>query len=199
MGIEGELMCKFFNKTSLIWHMILAIVLCLFIESCSRHSVKAAFSFMKETPFIFLYNSLIIFVTLLVVYLFKKLISVNGIGPKVAQGILASMDADSLKFAIMAGDAKLIAKTPGVGPKSAERIILDLRDKISIDLDSVAIPNADIVTDKKQTDIIKTEAVEALVALGYSSFEAAKAVSQVERTDKDSVESVLKAAFKYLY
>ena len=131
--------------------------------------------------------------------LFKKLISVNGIGPKVAQGILASMDADSLKFAIMAGDAKLIAKTPGVGPKSAERIILDLRDKISIDLDSVAIPDADIVTDKKQTDIIKTEAVEALVALGYSSFEAAKAVSQVERTDKDSVESVLKAAFKYLY
>ena len=109
------------------------------------------------------------------------------------------MDADSLKFAIMAGDAKLIAKTPGVGPKSAERIILDLRDKISIDLDSVAIPDADIVTDKKQTDIIKTEAVEALVALGYSSFEAAKAVSQVERTDKDSVESVLKAAFKYLY
>ena len=68
---------NFFNKTSLIWHMVMAICLCLFIESCSRHSVKAAFSFMKETPFIFLYNSLIIFVTLLVVYLFKKRIAVR--------------------------------------------------------------------------------------------------------------------------
>lgn len=77
MGIEGELMCKFFNKTSLIWHMILAIVLCLFIESCSRHSIKAAFAFLKSTPWIFLYNSLIIFVTFFVVYLFKKRIALR--------------------------------------------------------------------------------------------------------------------------
>ena len=58
-----EKVVNFLNKTSLIGHMFLAMILCLFIESCSRHSVKAAFSFMKETPFIFLYNSLIIFVT----------------------------------------------------------------------------------------------------------------------------------------
>ena len=68
---------NFFNKTSLIWHMVMAICLCLFIESCSRHSVKEAFMFLADTPWIFLYNSLIIFVTLLVVYLFRKRIAIR--------------------------------------------------------------------------------------------------------------------------
>ena len=131
--------------------------------------------------------------------LFKKLITVNGIGPKVAQGILSVMDADTLSFAIMAGDAKMISKAPGVGAKSAERIILDLKDKVSIDMQSVAADAAEIELDKKQTDFVKNEAVEALVALGYSQFEAAKAVSKVERKEDDTVEEVLKAAFKHLY
>lgn len=68
---------KFFNKTSLIWHMVMSVLLCLFIESCSRHSVKEAVAFFMDTPWIFLYNSLIIFVTLLIVYLFKKRIAIR--------------------------------------------------------------------------------------------------------------------------
>ena len=131
--------------------------------------------------------------------LFKKLMTVNGIGPKVAQGILSVMDADTLSFAIMAGDAKMISKAPGVGAKSAERIILDLKDKISIDVSELSSSGVDDNRTKQHTDFIKNEAVEALVALGYSQFEAAKAVSKVERNDDDTVESVLKAAFKYLY
>lgn len=131
--------------------------------------------------------------------LFKKLITVNGIGPKVAQGILSVMDADTLSFAIMAGDAKMISKAPGVGAKSAERIILDLKDKISIDVSELSTSGVNDNLTKQHTDFIKNEAVEALVALGYSQFEAAKAVSKVERNDDDTVESVLKAAFKYLY
>lgn len=131
--------------------------------------------------------------------LFKKLITVNGIGPKVAQGILSVMDADTLSFAIMAGDAKMISKAPGVGAKSAERIILDLKDKISIDVNELSAGGLDESQTKQKTDFVKNEAVEALVALGYSQFEAAKAVSKVERTDDDTVEAVLKAAFKYLY
>ena len=131
--------------------------------------------------------------------LFKKLITVNGIGPKVAQGILSVMDADTLSFAIMAGDAKMISKAPGVGAKSAERIILDLKDKISIDVSELSSSGVDDNRTKQHNDFIKNEAVEALVALGYSQFEAAKAVSKVERNDDDTVESVLKAAFKYLY
>ena len=131
--------------------------------------------------------------------LFKKLITVNGIGPKVAQGILSVMDADSLKFAIMAGDAKMISKAPGVGAKSAERIIIDLRDKISIDLDDLSEENEIQKVNGKQTDAVRNEAVEALAALGYSQFEAAKAVSKVDKTENETVEAVLKAAFKYLY
>lgn len=131
--------------------------------------------------------------------LFKKLITVNGIGPKVAQGILSVMDADTLSFAIMAGDAKMISKAPGVGAKSAERIILDLKDKISIDVSELSTSGVNDNLTKQHNDFIKNEAVEALVALGYSQFEAAKAVSKVERNDDDTVESVLKAAFKYLY
>lgn len=130
--------------------------------------------------------------------MFKKLITVNGIGPKVAQGILSVMDADALSFAIMAGDAKMIAKAPGVGAKSAERIILDLKDKIFLDTNSIST-DLNKCSDKNQNDLIKNEAVEALVALGYSQFEAAKAVSKVERNENDTVESVLKSAFKYLY
>lgn len=131
--------------------------------------------------------------------LFKKLITVNGIGPKVAQGILSVMDADTLSFAIMAGDAKMIAKAPGIGAKSAERIILDLKDKISIDVSNISDREAFDGPVNQQADFVKNEAVEALVALGYSQFEAAKAVSKVERSEDDTVESVLKAVFKYLY
>lgn len=131
--------------------------------------------------------------------LFKKLITVNGIGPKVAQGILSVMDADTLSFAIMAGDAKMIAKAPGIGAKSAERIILDLKDKISIDVSNISDREAFDGPVNQQADFVKNEAVEALVTLGYSQFEAAKAVSKVERSEDDTVESVLKAAFKYLY
>ncbi len=131
--------------------------------------------------------------------LFKKLISVNGIGPKVAQGILAVMDSDTLKFSIMSGDAKLIAKAPGVGAKSAERIILDLKDKISLDIEGFSTEEGVGSPNIAEKDLVKNEAVEALVALGYSQFDAAKAVSKVERSEGDTVESVLKAAFKYLY
>ena len=94
--------------------------------------------------------------------LFKKLITVNGIGPKVAQGLLAVMDVDTLKFAIMAGDAKLIAKAPGIGAKTAERIILDLKDKVSIDIDELSKDENSVGTVNAQTDSIKNEAVEAL-------------------------------------
>ena len=72
-----EKVVNFLNKTSLIGHMFLAMILCLFIESCSRHSVNAAFSFMFDTPLIFLYNSMIIYVTFLVVYLFRRRIALR--------------------------------------------------------------------------------------------------------------------------
>ena len=74
---KKEKIVNFFNKTSLIWHMVMAVCLCLFIESCSRHSIKEAFSFLMDAPWIFLYNSLIIYVTLFIVYLFRKRIAIR--------------------------------------------------------------------------------------------------------------------------
>lgn len=65
--------------------------------------------------------------------IFKKLITVNGIGPKGGLAILSVMTADSLRFAIISGDAVSIAKAPGIGKKTAERVILDLKDKISLE------------------------------------------------------------------
>lgn len=75
--ISKEKVVKFFNTTSLVWQAVMAMCLCLFIESCSRHSVIKAFHFMIDDFGIFLYNSMIIFATLLVVYLFKRRIAVR--------------------------------------------------------------------------------------------------------------------------
>ena len=103
--------------------------------------------------------------------MFKKLITVNGIGPKAAQGILSVMDADTLSFAILAGDAKMIAKAPGVGAKSAERIILDLKDKISIDTNTLSADTKAEENDKKQTDFVKNIIFYLLILLFlYSVF-----------------------------
>ena len=132
--------------------------------------------------------------------IFKKLITVNGIGPKGGLAILSIMSADELRFAILAADAKAIAKAPGVGAKTAERVILDLKDKISIEdaispketIPALAMAGEDIGNKKN-------EAVEALVALGYSASDALRAVKQVEMTEDISVEEILKAALKYIF
>lgn len=132
--------------------------------------------------------------------IFKKLITVNGIGPKGGLAILSIMSADELRFAILAADAKAIAKAPGVGAKTAERVILDLKDKISIGdaispgetVSALAVAGEDIGNKKN-------EAVEALTALGYSASDALRAVKQVEMTEDISVEEILKTALKYIF
>lgn len=137
--------------------------------------------------------------------IFKKLITVNGIGPKGGLAILSVMNADALRFAIMAGDAKAIAKAPGVGNKTAERVILDLRDKISLEdtLHGFGVQEAAGIqksSGKTGTDnIMKKEAIEALTALGYAPSDAAAAVKKVEIAEDTTVESILKAALKHMF
>ncbi len=137
--------------------------------------------------------------------IFRKLITVNGIGPKGGLAILSVMSADALRFAIMAGDAKAIAKAPGVGSKTAERVILDLRDKISLGDtlrglgESAPSMNGALSSGGSQDNLMKKEAIEALVALGYSASDAATAVKKVEVTEDTTVESILKAALKYMF
>lgn len=133
--------------------------------------------------------------------IFKQCITVNGIGPKGALSILSVLDADSLRFAIVSGDAKAIAKAQGVGSKTAERLILELKGKLDIN-DSVI--NKEIanygaahaaVGDTPQ----KREAVEALVSLGYGQAEALKAVNAIEDIENMDSSAVLKAALKHLF
>lgn len=127
--------------------------------------------------------------------IYKKLITVNGIGPKGALSILSAMSADDLRFAILAGDAKAIAKAPGIGNKSAERIILDLRDKIEITADPSA-SNSVLTTGSSINSDAKNEALEAMTALGYSPAEALKAIKQVDITGDMDSGAILKLALK---
>lgn len=131
--------------------------------------------------------------------MFKQLIGVNGIGPKGALGILSALRPDDLRLAILTGDAKAISKAPGVGAKTAQRIILDLKDKVSAEEMLAGI--AGMEEERTAVPLTKEagrEAVEALVALGYSNLEASKAVKSVQITDDMDAEAVLKASLKFL-
>lgn len=134
--------------------------------------------------------------------IFKKLITVSGIGPKGGLAILSVMSADALRFAVVAGDAKAIAKAPGIGAKTAERVILDLRDKISIEdtLRSVGAAGNGTGADMGTADnMMKREAIEALVALGYSASDATAAVKKVDVGEDATSESILKMALKHMF
>lgn len=132
--------------------------------------------------------------------IFKKLITVNGIGPKGGLAILSVMDADDLRFAIMSGDAKAISKAPGIGAKTAQRVILDLKDKISIDDEMISREIAQGSAASLRADTPqKQEAIAALVSLGYGQAESTKAVNAIEDIETLDSSAVLKAALKKLF
>ena len=122
--------------------------------------------------------------------IFKKLILVNGIGPKGALSILSSMSADTLRFAIYSGDAKAIAKAPGIGAKTAERLILDLKDKISISDTLVVSDRGGESLDGQNWK----DAIEAMVSLGYNASEALGAIRASGVSNEESTENILKKA-----
>lgn len=129
---------------------------------------------------------------------FKLLLNVNGIGPKAALGVLSGLTADELRFAVLSDDAATIAKAPGIGKKTAQKLILELKDKFSLEeafeskLSHVQEKSAGSMQDGTG------EAVQALVALGYSNTEALQAVRKVEGSGEMDTEEILKAALKHL-
>lgn len=127
--------------------------------------------------------------------IFKLLIGVNGVGPKNALAILSVLTTDDLRFAILGDDAKAIAKTPGVGAKTAQRLILELKDKISLE-DAFEQKMAHVQQAQADTSGVKAEAVMALTALGYSSSEAFKALDGINISEDMEVEALLKQALK---
>lgn len=129
--------------------------------------------------------------------MFKQLIGVNGIGPKAALSVLSAIRPDDLRMAIIQGDAKAISKAPGIGTKTAQRVILDLKDKIHMeDIISNGFVHEEEV--ERVSSGAAGEAVDALVALGYSVSEASRAVGRVEVTESMTSEDVLKASLRHL-
>ncbi len=130
---------------------------------------------------------------------FKLLITVNGIGPKGALSILSVMTANELRFAVASEDAKAIAKSPGIGAKTASKLILELKDKLKLE-DAIENSFNTSSDDKPQAGMTdsKSEAVMALTALGYSQTEALRAVKSVEVTDVMSSEDIIKKALRTL-
>lgn len=127
---------------------------------------------------------------------FKLLIGVSGIGPKGGLSILSHLSTDDLRFAVMANDAKAISGAPGIGKKTAEKLIIELKDKLNIEDVLNKVSETETMTISNSTNEIQAEAVQALVALGYGSTEAMKAVKKVQLDEEITVETVLKQALK---
>lgn len=127
---------------------------------------------------------------------FKLLINVNGVGTKTALGILSAITPNELRLAVISADYKTITNAPGIGKKSAERIVLELRDKVKMVIEDdsyIAVDSGDVA----KSDSVNI-ALEALVSLGFSYGEAAKAVKQVDNYEEMDDESLIKAALKHL-
>lgn len=132
---------------------------------------------------------------------FKLLIGVSGIGPKGGQSILSVLSPDDLRFAVASGDVKAISTAPGIGKRTAEKLIVELRDRLSIEDALEHAASAELSAAGravKEDSGVRSEAVQALVALGYGSTEALRAVKQVEMTEDMKVETVLKHALKHM-
>lgn len=125
---------------------------------------------------------------------FKLLITVNGIGPKVALAVLSTLTVRELKIAVLSDDTKSICKTPGIGPKGAKRLILDLKDKFELD-ETEETPLQQEIFDDTSEDVISLTA-QALVSLGYSNSEAYRSIQAVEDRETMDTETLLKAALK---
>ena len=123
--------------------------------------------------------------------MFEKIITVNGIGPKAATSILSVMSVTELAVALVAEDANAIARAPGVGKKTALRMILELKEKV----DNTELTGAFKQMPQPQNSSVTQEALAALMALGFSSAEASRAISQAAG-DHDTVEELITAALK---
>lgn len=130
---------------------------------------------------------------------FQILLTVNGIGPKAALSVLSTLSVRDLYYAVFSEDAKTISKTPGIGPKGARRMIVDLKDKLH--LEELEEFSGD---DRNEEGIVDTDstafadALEALTALGYSNGEAYRALREIKDSESMEVEQLLKEALKHM-
>ena len=132
---------------------------------------------------------------------YKTLITVSGVGPKAALGILGVLSANDVRFAVFSEDDKALARAPGIGGKTAKKLILELKDKLKLE---DAIQGADAGFQSAEApssaaiDAELSDAVQALTALGYSNSEALRAVRKVKVTEEMSTQDILKQALKQI-
>ena len=127
---------------------------------------------------------------------FKLLITVNGIGPKGGLAVLSTITTVDLRVAVISEDAKAISKAPGIGAKTAQKVIIELKDKLN--LEDVLEPKLDANFQVNDNNSM-SEAVMALVALGYSQADAYRAVKSIDNIEELDVENVIKMALKKIY
>lgn len=129
--------------------------------------------------------------------IFKLLIGVSGIGPKGALGLLSRISPNEFRFAVMSGDSKTIAKAPGIGPKTAQKLIIELKDKLKLEdmFEGDSEENADAARGGSSAE---KETIMALAALGYSETEAFRAVQKVKASSDMDSETLLKLALKQM-
>ena len=128
---------------------------------------------------------------------FKLLIGVSGIGPKGALGILSSISPNAFQFAVMSGDSKAISKAPGIGPKTAQKLIIELKDKLKLE-DMFEEESGSGAEASEADNTAGKEVIMALVSLGYSETEAFRAVKKVEASPETDSETLLKLALKQM-
>lgn len=128
--------------------------------------------------------------------LFNMLISVSGVGPKSAQAILGFYSVSDIKYFIVTEDSAHLSKAPTVGKKTAERIILELKDKVNSE--EIAMLESNIKTGEKLSSEAN-DAIEALVALGYDKKAAKNAVMSIEHIEELDTNQILKIALQYMF
>ena len=127
---------------------------------------------------------------------FISRIGISGIGPKGAISILSELTVDELYMAILSKDTKAISKASGIGAKTAERVIIDLRDKVNIE--DMSAGDVSFMDENNVHNEI-SDAASALTSLGYSKFDAMKAINKIEGKENMSADKLIKAALKYLF
>ncbi|ADK16428.1 MULTISPECIES: Holliday junction branch migration protein RuvA [Clostridium] len=126
--------------------------------------------------------------------MFNLLLTINGIGARAALSILSISDVNNLKYAIISEDEKNLVRAPGIGKKTAQRIILELKDKIDVG----ELTNSEDDIDNINATQNTSEVLEALIALGYSEKEGNKALASIDKTKESSTEDMIKKALKFL-
>ncbi len=146
---------------------------------------------------VFLYTHLVVREDSLTLYgfqsgaertVFETLLSVSGVGPKVALAILSTLTIDSLHNAVASERPEILTRVPGIGKKTAQKILFELKDKLKISLDAAPISTFDDVN---------SDVIDSLVALGYSIVEAQSAIASLPPSAPDDLEERLRLALQY--